>query len=305
MHEPVLLAEILDLIPKNATIIVDATCGTGGHSVAIATKLKSQTSPEHGIPPGRENLKIIVIDYDKKSIKKANEILAKFHNIELACDNFKNIRKILKGVPRLCSGQPAVDFILADLGFSSWQLDDNRGLAFSQNQPLDMRLDTRQKTTAADLVNHLDENELADLIYQNSDEQFSRVIARAICHARPIFTTEKLAKIISQAVGSHYRKKINPATLSFQALRIAVNQEKENLAQFLRFAPECLAAGGILAIISFHSQEARAVKTRFKRLAKTKRFEILTKQPITPGISEIRSNPRSRSARLIALKKIA
>ena len=294
LHKPVLTQEILDLIPKNAKIIVDTTCGTAGHSLAIATNLKSQNS----------NLKIIEIDYDEKSIKKAKEVLEKFNNIDFVCANFKNIKQILEGIPRIRSGRPSVDFILADLGFSSWQLDDNRGLAFSKNQALDMRLDLKLKTTASDLVNHLDENDLANLIYQNSDERFSRLIASAICRARPIFTTKKLAQIIQTAVGSHYRKKIHPATLTFQALRIAVNQEKENLDQFLSDAPECLAKNGILAIITFHSLEARAVRTQFKKLAKTKNYQILTKQPIIPDLNEVRSNPRARSARLFLLKKI-
>jgi len=295
LHKPVLTREILDLIPKNAIILVDATCGTGGHSLAIVKNFQLSNT----------NFQLYCLDYDEKSLEKAKEVLEKFNNIEFICANFKNIKKILEGIPRIRSGRPSVDFILADLGFSSWQLANNRGLAFSKNQALDMRLDLKRKTTASDLVNHLDENELANLIYQNSDERFSRPIASAICRARPIFTTEKLTQIIQTAVGNHYRKKIHPATLTFQALRIAVNQEKENLDQFLRNAPECLAKNGILAIITFHSLEAKAVRAQFKKWTKTKNYQILTKQPITPDLNEIRSNPRARSARLVALEKIA
>ncbi|TSC93132.1 MAG: 16S rRNA (cytosine1402-N4)-methyltransferase [Candidatus Berkelbacteria bacterium Licking1014_7] len=309
-HKPILVQEILQLVPGNAKIIVDATCGTGGHTLAIARKFQDT----------RYKIQTFCIDYDSESIKVAKKRLEKYsgkiypvrnsnanitakqqkiisNGVKFICDNFTNIKKIL-------SKQKA-DFILADLGFSSWQLAQNRGLAFSQNQPLDMRLNSRLTTTAADLINHLQETDLANLIYQNSGEKFSRQITYSIIRKRPIYTTGKLAEIIQNAIANRYKKqKIHPATRTFQALRIAVNQELENLEKFLQDATQTLAKNGILAIITFHSLEEKLVRNYFKKFKKTGDYQIITQQPISPSSAEIRLNPRSRSARLRVLKKI-
>lgn len=286
-HKPVLIKETLALMPEKAKLAVDATCGTGGHCVAIAMKFQILNS----------RLQIFCLDYDAKSLKIAKQRLKKFADkIIFIQDNFKNIKKIL--------GDTKADFILADLGFSSWQLENNRGLAFSESQPLDMRLNTKHKTTASDLVNHLSEYDLAGLIYKNSGERFSRLISRAIVKARPIFNTQKLAQIIKSSIGNKYTKNIHPATLTFQALRIEVNQEFENLEKFLPNASKCLAKNGVLAIIAFHSLEFQRIKKYFKYLTKQKQFTLLTPRPIMPSRLEILKNSRSRSARLLAIKKL-
>jgi 16S rRNA (cytosine1402-N4)-methyltransferase len=281
-HKPVLVKEILASLPSRPRrLMVDATCGTGGHASAMAAKFEC----------------LICLDFDCASLKIAQKRLKKYGTrMKFVCDNFKDIKKIL--------GRQRADFILADLGFSSWQLESNRGLAFSQNQPLDMRLDKKLKTTAADLINHLDEESLADLIYQNSDERFSRQIARAIVKKRPIFFTKQLVEIINQAIGRRYHSKISPATRTFQALRIAVNQELENLERFIQDASQGLTKNGRLAIITFHSLEEKIVRDGFKRLKKTGKFQILTPQPIGPTGQEKLRNPRSRSARLRVLEKL-
>jgi 16S rRNA (cytosine1402-N4)-methyltransferase len=201
-----------------------------------------------------------------------------------------------------------VDFILADLGFCSAQLEDDRmGLSFQRNMPLDMRLDKRLKTTAADIINRADEKTLADLIYKFGEERASRRIARFIVerrHREPITTTGQLAAIISSAMGKGGWSRIHPATRTFQALRIAVNNELENLETLLGSAPALLGQNGFIAVISFHSLEDRIVKTDFKSNEKNGVYKVITKKPISASRDEISENHRARSAKLRIAQKV-
>ncbi len=220
--------------------------------------------------------------------------------------NFSDLDEILASL-----GIEKVDVILADLGLSSDQLDDpRRGFTFQADAPLDMRIDKSLRTTAADLVNSLPEKELADLLYNLGDERFSRKIARAIYQARHqgrITRTLQLAQLIARALGvdpEHRPGRIHPATRTFMALRIAVNQEFERLEQLLAKAPVLLASGGRIGVISFHSGEDRLIKVAFQQGRQQGVYEILTRKPITPIEEQIRQNPRSRSAKLRAARRI-
>ncbi|MCA9254066.1 MAG: 16S rRNA (cytosine(1402)-N(4))-methyltransferase RsmH, partial [Phycisphaerales bacterium] len=200
---------------------------------------------------------------------------------------------------------PKVDAILADLGVSSNQIADPlRGLSFDADGPLDMRLDQRLKTTAADLVNSLPEGELSNILWQNAEERHSRKIAKRLCAIRRqgrINSTVQLARLVAAAVGENpdsHRSRTHPATKTFMALRMAVNAELDSLKALLSQARELLAPGGRIAVISFHSGEDRLVKENFRALAKMDRYRILTKKPMISGETERDSNPRSRSAKL-------
>ena len=288
-HIPVLaeiLAEQINL-PRDA-VMVDATIGHGGHSFLFGKKLG---------PKGV----IVGLDVDKDSIQRAHLKLK-----DLACkvffipDNFSRLTERLhkQGIER-------VDFILADLGVSSAQLADaEMGLSFAQDMPLDMRIDKRLKTTAADIVNKTDEKSLADLIYKFGEDRASRRIARFIVQhrrSRPITTTGQLAAIVCRAIGSPARKRktrLHPATRTFQALRIAVNDELQNLKRLLLSAPPLLNQNGYIAVISFHSLEDRLVKNDFRDNAERGVYRIITKKPIVPPKEEIVKNARARSAKL-------
>jgi 16S rRNA (cytosine1402-N4)-methyltransferase len=218
--------------------------------------------------------------------------------------NFSEIADVVRG-----QGIEKVDFILADLGVCSAQLEDDRmGLSFQRNMPLDMRLDKRLKTTAADIINRADEKTLADLIYKFGEERASRRIARFIVerrHREPITTTGQLAAIVSSALTKGGKwSKIHPATRTFQALRIAVNGELENLETLLGSAPALLGRNGYIAVISFHSLEDRIVKTNFKSNENNGIYRIVTKKPISPLRSEILNNRRARSAKLRIAQKV-
>jgi 16S rRNA (cytosine1402-N4)-methyltransferase len=224
----------------------------------------------------------------------------------LICANFTDLKDVLSD-----HGIGRADFILADLGVSSSQLADvDIGLSFQVDMPLDMRIDKRLKRTAADIVNKADEKSLADLIYRFGEDRASRRIARFIVAERrrgAIRTTGELASIVLKAVyrgRPGCRSRIHPATRTFQALRIAVNNELENLENLLFCAPEVLNRGGRIAIISFHSLEDRLVKNNFKQNAKSGIYKIITPKPVRAGLEEVRANPRSRSAKLRIAERV-
>jgi 16S rRNA (cytosine1402-N4)-methyltransferase len=201
-----------------------------------------------------------------------------------------------------------VDGILADLGMSSLQLNDAaRGFSFQAEGPLDMRMNPQDERTAEQVVNHLDERELADVIYEFGEERRSRRIARAIVRSRPIRTTAQLADVVSAAARpmNQAERRIHPATRTFQALRIFVNHELDDLRELLHIAPQLLQPGGRLVVISFHSLEDRIVKDAFREGAKQGQYKVLTKKPVTAGAEEESRNPRARSAKLRAAEKIS
>jgi 16S rRNA (cytosine1402-N4)-methyltransferase len=288
-HIPVLgktLAEQINLPPDG--VMVDATIGQGGHSFLFGQTLG---------PEGR----IVGLDVDKESIRRAH-----FRLKDLVCKVTlirANFSQISEQVHK--EGIEEVDFILADLGVCSSQLADvEKGMSFQQNMPLDMRIDERLKTTAADIVNKADEKTLADLIYKLGEDKASRRIARFIVRERQrqaITTTGQLAAIICKALGEQgqrRRSRIHPATRTFQALRIAVNNELENLEKLLASAPELLKKNGRIAVISFHSLEDRMVKNNFRQNEKGGIYRIITKKPLVPSQQEITDNRRARSAKL-------
>jgi 16S rRNA (cytosine1402-N4)-methyltransferase len=293
-HIPVLaetLIEQINLLPD--AVMVDATIGHGGHSFLFGKNLDKR-----GI--------IIGFDIDPDALQRARSRLE-----ELSCkkililSNFSRIGDCLleKAIER-------VDFILADLGLCSAQVADEKfGLSFNINMPLDMRIDKRLKHTAADIINRENEKDLADLIFKFGQDRASRRIARFIVHERrkePITTTGQLAEIVCRALGKTGRKRksrIHPATRTFQALRIAVNSELDNLQKFLNSAPNLLKEHGKIAVISYHSLEDRAVKNDFKQNAEAGFYRIITKKPIMPSRGEIARNRRARSAKLRIAEK--
>jgi len=272
--------------------MVDCTLGAGGHSASIIPKLS---------PGGR----LIGLDVDPQALAIARERLeplASAANVRLDLEqaNFRNIADVLK---KLNVGP--VHGILADLGVSSMQFDSpERGFSFRFDHPLDMRMDRGSGMSAADILREYPEEELANLIYNLGEEHKSRRIARAIVEQRktkPIETTGELEALVRRALRVRGHRRIHPATKTFQALRLAVNQEMEALAEFLEAAPGLLAPGGVLALITFHSLEDRQVKHRFKALDATGRFNLIGKF-VGPSEAEIEANPRSRSGKLRGLR---
>jgi 16S rRNA (cytosine1402-N4)-methyltransferase len=287
-HDPVLLQEVLDALrPGPGMTVIDCTLGRAGHAAAIASHL-GKTGRLIGIDVDPRNL-----DYARARLDHVPCEVRLFHA------NFAELDEVLGQL-----GQPRVDGILADLGISTNQLFDTPyGLSFSQDMPLDMRLDPRLRTTAADLVNRMRENDLANLLYQLAQERYSRRIAGKIAEARrisPITSTERLAELARQAYPSRGRapEKIDPATRTFLALRIAVNQELDNLKALLKQAPRHLKPGGRFAVISFQSMEDRLVKQAFRSAEQAGLVKVLTKKPLSPSSAEEDRNPRSRSAKL-------
>lgn len=294
-HASVLLNESLAALAlKPGQCALDATLGAGGHSAAILDYIK----------PGGT---LIGIDTDASALEISRDrltSLAKNNSValHLVHSNFSRIAEILREL-----SAPAPDAILADLGVSSMQFDDaSRGFSFRSDEALDMRMDRSQGRTAADILRESDETEIADILFHFGDEHKSRRIARAIVNERrtsPVDTTGKLEALVRRALRVRERRRIHPATKTFQALRIAVNGELEALDEFLRIAPELLAPGGALAIISFHSLEDRRVKQAFKALCATSRFYQEQKK-IRPNAEEEESNSRSRSAIMRVIRKI-
>jgi 16S rRNA (cytosine1402-N4)-methyltransferase len=288
-HEPVLLAETMELLRvRPGGLYVDGTVGLAGHASAV---LRASG------PDGR----LVGFDRDAETLERARASLAPFGaRARLEHADYRE-------APRLI-GSERPDGILLDLGISSVQLDTaERGFSFNADGPLDMRMDRSRGVSAAEVVNRTRESELADLIYRYGEERASRRIARAIVAARErkhFETTAELAAVVRRAAGRQRRPGLDPATRTFQALRIHVNQELSGLGGAIAALMDTLAPGGRMVVIAFHSLEDREVKQAF-RAAASRGFVLLTKKPLRPGEDEVRRNPRSRSARLRALERAA
>jgi 16S rRNA (cytosine1402-N4)-methyltransferase len=299
-HVPVLLKEAIEFLAvQRGGTYLDATVGLGGHSFEIAKRLGA---------PGH----LIGFDKDPKALALAGgargvlarpggEQPADWPQLTLIHASFAEIGERI--------APASLDGLLADLGVSSLQLDDPaRGFSFQAEGPLDMRMNPMSGPTAEQVVNHISERELADVIYEFGEERRSRRIARAIVRSRPISTTKQLVAVISAAarpmkLGQHRKDRIHPATRTFQALRIFVNRELDDLKALLEAAPRVLKPGGRLVVISFHSLEDRIVKDAM-RSGKDKYFRVLTKKPVTASEEEIDRNPRARSAKLRAAERM-
>jgi 16S rRNA (cytosine1402-N4)-methyltransferase len=302
-HEPVMLEEVIGALDVHlGGRYVDCTVGAGGHAAAIL---------EDSSPGGQ----LIGIDADPKVIAVAAEALKRFEkDVLLVNENFKHLDNI-------CArhGFRPVSGVLFDLGMSSLQLGESgRGFSFQQDGPLDMRFSEKQSLTAADIVNDYPEDELARIIYEYGEERRSRQIARRIVRRRPLGGTAELARVVEQAVGGS-RGRIHPATRTFQALRIAVNEELENLGLALDQAVNLLGCGGRIVVISFHSLEDRITKEFFRREAldcicpprtpecvcgHTARLRLVSRKAVRPSPLEVQANPRSRSARMRAAERL-
>ncbi|AZR73044.1 16S rRNA (cytosine(1402)-N(4))-methyltransferase [Anoxybacter fermentans] len=308
IHLPVLLEETIEYLQiKEDGIYVDCTVGGAGHSLKIVQSLG---------PKGH----LIGIDQDENAIKRAKERLAPYSDrVTLVKDNFKNLKKVL-----YYRGFEEVDGILFDLGFSSFQVDDEeRGFSYQKDAVLDMRMDRSQKLTARHIVNRWSEEELARIIKEYGEERWASRIAQFIVKERkrqPITTTEELVKIIKAAIPASARRSgPHPAKRTFQALRIAVNNELDVLKKALEGAIEVLKPGGRICVISFHSLEDRIVKHFFRDMARDcicpkdipvcicnvkPVLKIITRKPITPKKEELKTNPRARSANLRVAEKL-
>ncbi len=282
-HVPVLVAEVVAALrPEQGGLFVDCTLGLGGHTRALLLAGASR---------------VIGIDRDASALEAARERLGPLASrVETVHGDYRGVSDVLssRGVERVAG-------IVADLGVSSMQLDGaGRGFSFRRDEPLDMRMDQAGGRTAADLVNTLDEHELADVIFRFGEERFSRRIARALVAARPLATTGELAAIVRRAVPTKGWQRIDPATRTFQALRIAVNGELDGLDRFVQDAADRLEPGGRLAVLTFHSLEDRIVKHTMRALAfdAPGAFAVLTKKPMVPADAEVAGNARARSAKL-------
>ena len=326
VHFPVLVQEVLRfLAPRPGALYIDATAGGGGHSLAILQASTPIAAPPfsasfsadgvsggsfRAIPGGR----VLSLDADPAAVERVRRRLKSFvERSTVAHSNFRHLAAVARQ-----HGFSAVDGVLLDLGLSSDQLENaGKGFAMLTRGPLDMRFDPSQPLTAADLVNSTGEEELANLIYRYGEDRLSRRIARAIVRARPLSSTSELADVIVRAVGR--REKIHPATRTFQALRIAVNDELSALAEALPQAVALLRPGGRLAVIAFHSLEDRIVKQFMQREATDclcppevmvcqcghkATLRIVTRKPIQAGQTELDQNPRSRSAKLRVAERL-
>jgi 16S rRNA (cytosine1402-N4)-methyltransferase len=306
-HRPVLLKETLKfLVPERGGLFVDCTVGLGGHSEAI---LKSS-----------ERTRVIGLDLDPAALAYSRQRLASFGDrFHVYQANFREVADVLGQ-----AGETDPNGILVDLGVSSLQFDSpERGFSFRFDAPLDMRMDPTSGMTAADLLQQLPESEIARIIFEFGEERHSRRIARRLVERReqgkPITTTKELADLVLAAVGGGKRQQIHPATRTFQALRIAVNNELEGLGDFVEQAVDLLAPDGRFVGISFHSLEDRILKQELRRLSghcqcpprlpvcscgKREVVEILTRRPVAPSAREVAENPRARSAKLRAARKL-
>jgi 16S rRNA (cytosine1402-N4)-methyltransferase len=290
-HVPVMTAEVLQhLRPERGGLFIDCTLGLGGHARALL---------EAGAT------RLIGLDRDRHALARAEETLSAWRDrIDLVHSDYRALDDVLDA-----RHITVVDGALADLGVSSMQFDGpGRGFSFQRDEPLDMRMDQSAGDTAADLVARSSERELADAIFQYGEERFSRRIARAIVDARretPVATTGRLASIVRRAIPRRGFARIDPATRTFQALRIWVNRELENLDRFLETAVRRRRAGARLVVITFHSLEDRIVKHTLRALESGDAgVRVLTKKPIVPSDEEITRNPRARSAKLRAAERI-
>ena len=291
-HEPVMPSEVISmLMPARGGHYVDCTVGLGGHSALVL---------ENGADA------LLGLDRDEDALRIAAERLAPFGDrVELVHSDYRQLATVLDA-----RSLPGVDGVLADLGVSSMQLDaDGRGFSFRRYEPLDMRMDRTQGPTAADLLMDVEEEDLANVIFQFGEERHSRRIARAIVQqvsVGRIETTGTLAAIVRRAVPSRGYQRIDPATRTFQALRIWVNRELEGLDTFLNDASRRLLAGARLVVITFHSLEDRIVKHTFRAIAAASdAWQVLTRKPMVPGDEEVARNHRARSAKLRAIERLA
>jgi 16S rRNA (cytosine1402-N4)-methyltransferase len=300
-HIPVLVEEVmacLNCLPHQT--YVDATLGGGGHAIEIL---------ERTAPDGR----LIGVEWDEDAISEAKNRLAPFtERVTLFHENYAQLPELLKAM-----NIEQVDGILLDLGLSSIQLEEpERGFSFKGQGPLDMRMDRRRSRMAADLVNRLPPKDLEQIIFEYGEERWARRIAKSIVFEReksPIRTTEELRKIVYRAIPGRFRsRRIDPSTRTFQAFRIAVNEELKNLKEILEVGWRLLKKGGRMCVISFHSLEDRMVKEAFRRLAKGEAdssgqgavMRVITKKPVTPSEEECARNPRSRSAKLRCAERV-
>lgn len=291
IHIPVLLAEVLECLqPRGGGVYVDGNLGLGGHAAAVLEKSG---------PDGR----LVGLDWDDRALALARENLAKF-GARASCvrSNFAELKTVLEDL-----GIAGVDGILLDLGLSSLQLDGGeRGFSFRGSEPLDMRMDDRASETAADLLNKLSREELADMFYYYGEERQARPIAAMVIEDRvkqPFATTDQLVATVERAIPRRFHpRRIHVATKVFQALRIAVNRELDNLVKILATGGELLKPGGRFCIISFHSLEDRLVKRAF---AEDRRLEVITRRPVRPREEECQKNPRARSAKLRVAERTA
>jgi len=285
-HISVLLAEtMLFLDPKPGGRFIDATLGAGGHTQAIL---------DHAAPDG----KVLAIDQDEAALSSAKGMLESFGSrVLFVHSNFRAVRAIA-----IEHGFMDCDGILADIGISSAMVDDpSRGFSFMREGPLDMRMDRNQSLTAADVVNTLSEKEIADIIYTFGEERRSRPIARSIVRSRPLRSTTDLVHAVERVSGAARHGRIHPATRTFQALRIYVNDELNSLEEFIDSSTAVVRSGGRVVVITFHSLEDRIVKQKFREPGVPGR--ILTKKVVTASDEEVRRNPRARSAKLRAWER--
>jgi 16S rRNA (cytosine1402-N4)-methyltransferase len=293
LHEPVMVAEVLEhLAPARGGVFVDCTVGLGGHARAL---LEAGAS------------RLIGLDRDPAALEHARAALEGYADrVELVHSDYRSVTQVLEA-----RGIAAVDGVLADLGVSSMQLDaPGRGFSFRRDEPLDMRMDTSSGETAGEWIAGVDERTLADVIYQFGEERHSRRVARSIVEARtraPIETTGQLADIVRRAIPRKGYSRIDPATRTFQGIRIWTNRELEGLDAFLGDAARRLAAGGRMAVITFHSLEDRIVKHTLRAMQAEGEvgITIRTKRPVVPSEAEIDRNPRARSAKLRAIERAA
>ncbi len=283
MHIPVLQKEVLQYLdPKPNENFIDATIDGGGHTTTILGKIKP-------------NGKVLGIEIDPEIYQKLKS--KNLDRLVLTNDSYVNLKSILEK-----KNFRPVNGILFDLGMSSWHLEESgRGFTFMKDEPLDMRYSLENNLTAEKIINNYSQEEIEKILKEYGEERFARRIAKRIIEERPIKTTLQLVEIIKRVVPG--RTKINPATRTFQALRIAVNDELNNLRKVLPQTIEVLAPGGKIVIISFHSLEDRIVKNFFREEARKGPLRILTKKPVRPSKEEIKINPRSRSAKLRAAMK--
>lgn len=281
VHEPVLVEEVLGFLdPEPGKTYVDATVGTGGHAEALLAR----------------GARVVGVDQDPQALSLAQDRLVPFADqIQLVRGNFRDLPVLLAPL-----ALPGLNGVLFDLGASSLQFGaPDRGFSFRADGPLDMRMDPDASSTAADLVNQLSESDLARVLWDYGEERYARRIARAIVRARPLHTTRDLASLVCR-IYPPGRHRIHPATRTFQALRIAVNDELVALAEGLAASLGLLSFGGVVCVIAFHSLEDRIAKGFLRREALAGRVEVLTKKPLVSGDEEVARNPRARSAKLRA-----
>lgn len=292
-HLPVLLREVIEhLDPSPGDVILDGTCGGGGHSQEILEKI---------IPDG----KLIAVDADPEAIKRVKNKFEGFGgSVKFINRNFRHIESILEE-----AGVKKLNGAVFDLGFSSFQIDSgHKGFSFLREGPLDMRFDQTQGITAKEVVNTFTREELAEVIRNFGEERHAKLVANAICSERrrsPLRTTSDLVDIASRALGrKYYRQRLHPAARTFQALRIFVNDELGALEEAIERTVKMLTPGARICVISFHSLEDRIVKHMFRDYAREGKVESITKKPICPGKDEVKANPRARSSKLRVAEKI-